>query len=335
MSEQNATEQEVKTPKTVAERLEGNLQAPPEAAAPETPAAPSIVDRVKQLGFQNVEADAEAVDRLVAAYEQERKRAAEAETIARALAADRSAPKAPELNSEEPKKGTWWNPPQVDTALISAFQVQGPDGKPTFRDNTPPEVVQQAEKAAAFYQKWARDIIENPDKVLPNIILSVVEPWFDKKYSSVQQQQQQETVRDQFLRENGEWLFAKDPLTGQAGDLSPDGKKYEGWLTEAAEMGISDFSAQIKYANALRSAELAAAKAAAPAPPAPPAPAPEPEKPVDKRMELLRRATNGTPDRGGSFPAPGATPATPQNRNVSAGDKLLARMRQEGTLLPT
>lgn len=327
MPEQVDTEQEIKTPETAGSRLQDALKG--ETQTPETPKTPTLAERLAGLGFQGVDKDEEAVDRLVAAYELERKRASEAETIARALAAERTAPPKEEAPRQPEQSGnSWWNPPQVDQNLISVFQVVDSEGRRTFRDGTPPEVIQQAEKLTAHYQKWARDIIENPDVVLPKIIQAVVEPLIEKKLNTVQQTQKQEEVRDEFIRTNSEWLFVKDPLTGQAGDLSEDGKKFEAWLGEAAEIGITDYSSQIKYANALRAADIAAKQAKA-APP--PAPVPE-EKPLDKKMELLRRGSNGNPDRGGSFPAPGARQQPPQNRNIRVGEKLADRFREMGVV---
>jgi hypothetical protein len=327
MPEQVDTEKEVKTPETVGEKLQGNLQT--EGTQPEVASTPTLAERLKGLGFQGVEKDDEAVDRLVAAYEQERKRAAEAETIARALAAERTSPAKEEpQRPAETTNNVWWNPPKVDETLISAFQIVDSNGQRTFRENTPAEVIQQAERLTAHYQKWARDLIEKPDVVLPQIIQSIVEPLIEKKLTTVHQTQKQEEVRDEFIRTNSEWLFTKDPLTGQAGDLSEDGKKFESWLGEAADIGITDYASQIKYANALRAADLAAKKVAARPPPAP-APV---EQPVDKKMDLLRRGTNGNPDRGGSFPAPGARQQPPQNRNIRVGDKLADRFREMGVV---
>ncbi len=331
MAEQDITPTEVQGGESVADKLRSNIApaAPREEVVVAEVAKPSLTEKLRDLGFQGVEKDDEALERLLAAYEQEKKRAAESETIARALAAERVAPPKAEATPEPEKpRTTWWNPPKVDQTLIQAFQVPGPDGRPTFRDNTPPEVLRQAELATAHYQKWARDIIERPDVVLPQIIREEAERLFEEKFNSVQQKTKQEGVREQFLRENGDWLFAKDPLTGQQGDLTPEGKKYDAWLSEAYNLGIEDFGAQIKYANAMRSADAATRAAAA-------AQTPKPEETNEtKKLDLLRRG-GGNPDRGGTFPAPGAKSTPPQNRNLSVAEKLRDRMRQNGVLIPS
>jgi hypothetical protein len=322
MADQNTTPPGAgdETPQTPGEKLQETLQQQPPPSAPETPVVPPLAERLKEFGFEGVESDADAQERLIAAYKSVQAKAEENERLVRALSQAHQ-PEVPQAPQKPAGEDHWWQPPQLDHQLVAAYQVKGEDGKVTWREDAPSELRRQAEQAKAHYEKWARDLIERPHEVLPKIIQHEARKLFTQEMERAQATQQAESFRERAISENEAWLFEKDPITGKAGGkLSPEGQQFQAWIDEAAEIGISSHQHQWAYAERLRKAELAV-KGAQP-------------KPADvnaqKKQELLARQTV---DRSGAVPSP--TQPRTQNRNISAGEKLLANMRREGVSLPT
>lgn len=324
-------------PQTAGQKLAQTLAAdtPPLAESVES-AKPTFAERLKaEFGFEGVDSDEQAQERLIEAWKRdrdslasERQRAEEQARIAVALAAGQ--PAAP-VAQTEPVNDHWWKPPTIDERLLEAYQTSTVDAatgreKIGWREGTPPEVIAKYNALEAHTKQWTEDLVRRPHEVLPKIIAYEARRIVQEELSQTQAAQQAETFLDTFRRENT-WLYDADPVTNKPAitsdgrlKLSAEGQKFQAYLNEAESLGIADVQKQFTYANRLRAAEVAAAKAQPSAH----------DINEQKKREMLAKGNGGTiPDKSGSIPPPGSHGST-QNQNLTAGQKLLLRMQRDG-----
>lgn len=335
-------------PQTAGQKLAQTLAGTPEAKPEAPPAAdpaeapkPTLAERLKADGFEGIESDEQATERLLEAYRRERQEAetarAQAQEQARinaALAAGRPAePVVPQTQTATEE--SWWKPPVIDDRMVEIYQTRTIDPatgreKVGWRDGTPADVIAKANEVESYYKQWANDLVQRPHEVLPKIIAAEARKIVREELSQTQEQQQSVAFLDNFRKENA-WLYENDPVTNRPAitaegsfRLTAEGQKFQSYLTEAEELGISNVQKQFAYAQRLRAADMAASKAAT---------APRPSDINDQKKRELLAAGNGgaIPDRSGSLPTPARTGPTPtQNKNLTAGEKLRQQLQKDG-----
>ncbi len=314
----------------------------PEAAAPETPPAPTYLDRVKGLGFAEVENEEQARDRLLTAYEQtlaEQKRIKDELDQQKVYAKygqeyleglrSQPQPSAPAPTSQ-PERKDWWNPPTYNSAVADRYREAKQDGTYGWKDNTPAEIRASAESYQAYIEKWAHDLATNPKEALRGIkdeIRAELLSEFDTKYQTYRQQETVEEFADRVRNEN-DWLFEKDARTNQVlyDRYSSDGQMVMRFIDQAAKFGITSPQNQWEYAKSLYDAEKARTQVTTVT-----QQQTNQDVAATQKKNLLARARGVGPNRNGS-----ATPANNPNASVqnplrSAGELLREQMRADGT----
>jgi hypothetical protein len=327
-------------PQTAGQKLAQTLAAstpetPPLAETVE-PAKPTFVERLKaEFGFEGVDSDEQAQERLLEAYKRDRdsltaaqQRAEEQARIAAALATGRTAE--PAVPQTAPANDHWWQAPAIDEKMLDLYQTSTVDAatgreKVDWRPGTPPELIAQYNRHEATIKEWTENLVRRPHEVLPKIIAYEARRIVQEELSQSQQQQQAVSFLDNFRNENP-WLFNIDPVTNKPAmadgrfGLSPEGQKFQSYLTEAEQLGIADVQKQFAYANRLRAADIASSKALPNAA----------DVNAQRKRELLAAgAGGGIPDKSGSVPTPASQGRT-QNQNLSAGEKLRLQMIRDG-----
>lgn len=336
-------------PKSLGEAIAAKLATPPEAvadpaAAAVTPPAEastprSILDRAREAGFENVADENEAVERLFQALQDRERLAQEAAeraqqfeqlALLRAQQPQQPTPAAATAAQTSAANDKWWNPPPVDEVAMNFYL--NPDGK-TFKEGTPVEIRQQAERFEAYQREWAAKLLRRPDEALQPAIKEIVKEMLAQERQSLESKSEEEAVRTRFLA-NATWLYQIDPVTKQPRVdtrnggfmLSPDGAKFGEFMDRAAGMGIQSLAGQLEYAEAMRELEnrrtqdgqTAAAQQAA-------------QVNAQSKQDLLKRALPG-PSQAGTFATP--TERRTQNQRQSLGEKVLAEMQRTGVFAP-
>lgn len=245
-------------------------------------AAPAMDDEwrrpYEELGFQDLETPAQAQQRLIESFKQERQRAEYAQqqaqyhqSLVARLGQPDSTPTASQPaqpQDETPQSvfgkfaSSWVD---VDREAIAEYLDRDDDGNPTWKPNTPPEVISQVHQAQATQRKW-NDIVQDPRQLATAIeqqIESLVGDRLNKALSERESLSAEEQSERQFIAEN-EWLYAVDPITNRrTNQPSAEGRVFGAHFSRAKELGIPTRSAQIEYAMAMfRSSQQAAAPVA-------------------------------------------------------------------------
>lgn len=286
-----------------------------------TPPANPRLDRIKKLGFDGVEDEAEAFDRLAEAYERESNRTTELAEQVQAAIEEMRLLKGGVNSVQKPKTETgdnWWSPPEVDLALLQSYRQADGSWKP----GTPEDVKAAEVSVQRYYDKWANDLVRRPNEILPKIIRKEAEKIVAEMFGRDKAQYQEQTAREKVTAENP-WLFEKDPLSGKVDTnrLSAEGDLLNQHLVYALNKGF-DFTDAWDYAHSKHQlAKLAANKTTTT----------EDVNQVNeqKKKELLARASNANGNRTGSLPTATSTHKT-QNRHLSAGERFAAQAKKDG-----
>lgn len=284
----------------------------PPAAEAATPVVPAVesqqveppkvsprIEKLTKLGFENLETEDQAFDRLASAYEQQR---TIAEQVKQALAELKQAPQ-PEPQQTQASGAGWWNPPAADEATIANYRTA--DG---WKEGTPAEVRQQGEALQAYRERFARDLVAKPKEALMPLLKEAFGEFFQQQYGQITAAQQEQQFFTRVDAEHGEWLWQKDPHSGrQTRQLTEEGTRFHEQMVELQESGLPRTKA-FEVALKIRNAERAAT--------AKPTPQQVAATNEQTKQDFLRRQVPG-PNRNGSLPASGTTP--PRNRNLSFG----------------
>lgn len=338
------------------------VPAEPAPVEPEpTPASP-FLEKVKGLGFENVETEDQARERLVQDYEtklqQLERMQREFETaqyyarLGQQYAAHMQDPsfanqmaQRQEPAPEEPKP--WWNPPKYDPQLASRWRVTTLDerGQPKidWRQDTPVEVRAAHDQYNAYVEEWSEKLVHRPNEVLPPIIQSVVEPLvqqlLEERFGGMQTQSKLEQVKAEI--ESQPWMWEVDPRTqGRLVDpvtqqpvLSQLGKQVVQDLRTIREQGIEDPAMQWEYARNRAFYNYASQQfQSTPAAPAAQPAAPAAQTMAERNKQYLQRAAAASstpPQRAGSIDPNNGTGKRP-NRRQSPGHDLVAEMASQG-----
>lgn len=149
----------------------------------------------------------------------------------------------------------WWNAPQYDPTWSQKIMRDPTTGELRAVPGAPPDTVQKylqwVEHQKTFLDRFSQDPIGAIRPGIEEVVQQVAQRMLQQQMY-VQQDQQ---VANEFLRQNADWLYAKDqsgqvlanPQTGQP-MLSEYGRRFAYYVNEAEQMGLSDSSRQQQYA---------------------------------------------------------------------------------------
>lgn len=304
---------------------EANSQeSTPEPTEPETP---SFIDQARELGFENIESEADAQARILQAYREvsERQQQLQAEnqqyqTIQQQLEELRNqvAPKqepAP-VDSDDP----WQRVTQFDLERAKLF-ADGTDekGNVNWKPGTPADVIQGYENYQSEQDRFYRTLAQRPEEIFEKPIQHIVDKLLNERLQQVQQQTAQQTAQQQIIEQNKDWLYAKDPITGQidTNRLSKRGELVDAEMTKLMERGVDDIAYAFDLANRIVPQAPQQTQQVAPSngnttPTLDPA--------AQKKREFVEQT-----NRGGSFQQEGNT----QNRTLSNRDTIREALLKE------
>lgn len=214
--------------------------------------APTLKDRVAELGFKDVSDDGDAQQRLIDAYVQQRETQQQIQQQMELLRAQFMAQQSPQQptqpqNPEQPQD--WWSAPKGNEVYRQQYVAgKSDDGSIQWKPNTPPQVIKEYEDEQAYYRTWADKLIYNPKEALQgfrNEVLSEAKKQFEDFYRQQTQSQQAASFVDQQLKEHEDVFYQRDPVTrevrrdfrGQA-MMTDVGIRFESILGELASHGV-------------------------------------------------------------------------------------------------
>lgn len=324
---------------------EGQPEGEGEGEAPPKSVEEQLAEALRELGWQgedpseapNVMLD--AFKRQATEYQQMQQQLAEQQELARYGTQYLREQREREEAARQPQGGQpageeakqpdpWWNPPKFDPTTIEQYRDVGigDDGQPqvTWKKNTPPEVIENAEAYQRYLDQWATNLVQRPQEVLPQIIEQEFDRLFEERISQRESVANIESFAEQVKETNRDWMYTTDTQGQEV--LTPEGQQMTQLLSEVAEAGISDPRTQWEYAvarfdymnrqkdqqtqNSSRQASDTAA---------------------EKRKKHVDKGSNRQPqNRTGTVPKPEESNNLPQNPNLSPGQQLIEMMRQRG-----
>lgn len=313
-------------------------ETPPPSPAPST--SPWI-EEAQALGFEDIADEDDARTRLREYLQQTtaslRQREAEYQAVL-ALAnkgTEQPKPDQPTPSTNVPK--LYDRPAAPEPKLLKLYRtVDATTGKEGWKDNTPADVRVAVDSYEAATQKWADDLIHRPEEVFLPKLQAMAEQIAEKIVEQKLNQVSEQNAAQEFTRslDAEAWLWQRDPVSGkpavQNGQkvLSADGLLMSQFCQEAAQLGITNYQAQWKYAQAMRKAAQVDAAASGTT-------AAEAAKKVNeaKKLEVLQRGVNTLPSRAGSLsPKENPSPRS-QNPTQTFKDKLRQELGREGVVL--
>lgn len=298
-------------------------EAPAEAQPPAQPEQPTLSPRAQklaELGFKDVKDDDEAFDRLIS-YTKNLKNEFGTQ-LQSALSELKQTQPTATAPVQDAKTGKWnWAPPAVDPNVLAQYRTA--DG---WKDGTPDSVKQAASARQSYLDSFAQKFVSDPAATLDPLLEDRFDQLWDRKYGQINAQQQQQSAQQKVFTDNP-WLFEPDPVSGKpSGNLSAEGKLIDLYMSEAQQRG-ADYQLSWEFAvNKHRAgkAEFAGKQAAQT----------QTATQINdqKKADLLARAANGTPSRGGSLPQP-AAPNQTQNKHLSFGERFKQNAARDGVPL--
>lgn len=293
-----------------------------ETTETESPATPDFGTVAKKYGFD--ESDPEKLFGNVAAERQRARQLeqqwlphvqnfrAKQEAFAKWEAEQAKAAQQPAVE-KRPK----WEAPKLDPTWSQFIAVDPSTGLPTireeFRPHVNPSILDDYNKRRSFERQTIQTIIDEPNSFFEKAGLyeSVDERIaraMDAKFADYQSRQRAES----FVQQHGDWLFEPqpDPVTGQK-QLSHAGNVFNGYVNEAAELGILDPVKQEQYAMRALKAELYDTTPTTPETPATPAKTATQIR--DEANGRFLKAANKAPGRGAATGAKDTRQVTSAN----------------------
>ena len=226
--------------------------------------------------------------------------------------------------AETPK---WWNPPSIDEAYKSYIVRDPSTGKEIIDPNAPLDAQQALRKYQDYTANFARKFVTDPENTLKPFVEQVA---MQKAQELVQQQLSQYQAKNyvsSLEQQNSDWLYDAN------GQVSREGQAIQGYIQQAAEIGIQSPDARWKYATGMLQRDLLNMRyqqmqgqmqqAAQPAPPqAPPA-----DPVAQQNMQFLRERAVRTPNRSAGTTEPRA----PRQR-MSFEDRLKSQLATDGVI---
>ncbi len=309
---------------------------------PAVPATPSFLDRVKELGFQDVADENAARDRLLADYQT---RIAREKELADELNQQKVYAKygqeyleglrsnhQPSAQTPPPERKDWWSPPKYEQAVAERYREAKEGGAYGWKDNTPAEIRASAEAYQAYVENWAHQLATNPVQALQPLVEDIearITKKFEEQYKGYRQQETTEEFVDRTRREN-DWMYEKDPRTNQTNfsRLSAEGQKISQFISEAEQEYQLPPQKAWAYAKRLYDAEQAHTTTAQ---------ITQQQTNQDvaaaQKKTLIQKARGLGSNRNGSAPPATNPNASVQNPMLSAGAMLREQMRTDGVSL--
>jgi len=239
---------------------------------------PSWLDLVRKQGFENVESEEDARQRLLDAYQQERSRLDELEkrwqqfepliaygqqyidSLQKQQAGGQPAGQAAQAAAAPEQPSVWPQIPEVDLDAVERYR----DDKGEWKFNTPPELRHQAEQAAAAIQKWQVGMALRPQQTLEPIIKQVARQVSEELLREQFGMEPKELVQrldlsgeQQFVQQQANELapvlYERDPRTGQLDlqRLSAVGQAFTTALEDLERGGMSSAASRMYFARQL------------------------------------------------------------------------------------
>lgn len=242
-----------------------------QAAAPETAAKPDpFIERLRSLGFADVNDPAAGQERLLQAFEQDRQRATTIEQqiaqlqqqnlILQSQLTQRVQGSDPQSQARDAAHATvqavaekaaadpWPKIPQMDMALQQAIKKhQSPDGG--WLPTAPADVVAKAGQWEAAVAEWQAKLIFDPKGALEPIIEHKAKEllqqmlgedprkFVEQQYETIQQQATVEQQVASAWDRAFPWMFQADPLTREPNTRMPTefGQRFQRSFAQAQE----------------------------------------------------------------------------------------------------
>lgn len=290
----------------------------------------------EELGFADVETPEQANTRLMDAYRLERQRREEAQHQAKyyqtihTQLSTRDQPQA-EPVAKQPSgvldsfSSNWI---ELNEKMLSEYVTKDAEGNSIFTPDAPEELRQQVHQFRQQKAQWS-EVIGDPRKFAQAIDERLEAKLTDRVTGVLSQRDEQQAdqrAEQEFLAQN-DWLFVRDPVTGQASDqLTSEGLRFSKMLQGVAQAGVQRRSDQLQFALDRYNSQRAAAQQA-------PAAQRLGVQPTiqQQRMKALG-VKNGSPAKpramAGVSDGPGGGPSG-VNR-MSLGQRLVAELQDEG-----
>lgn len=339
-------------------------EAEPEPETPADPESPSFLSRLGELGFEGVETEQDAQERLIEAYRQQQEQieAAQQERqqleqlarygnqyLAQLREQERSQTQGQAPSQQAPTQQTgerqeapdpWWRPPEYDARWVEKWREMDPQtGQPRWKADTPPEVISKTQAYTEYVDDWQYRLLTNPLEALrpavfgalqedPAQTQQIFEPMFERYYQARRQQEDNQAFWQQVRQENEDWMFERDPRTNKpTGKLTREAEEVVRLGDSLIQGGLTDPAMAWEAARAMYANRLAASQ---PAESAAPAPTPQ-ETRQQKRRDFTRAHAGSVASRGGSTRRETQEPAV-QNANLSPGRQVVQMMEDNGDL---
>ena len=363
------TAAEPATPVADAPAADASAETPPAAeATTEQPVNPFLAE-LQQLGFKDVDSEEAARQRLLEAYRTEQQRREQYESQLQQFApllqygrqylermqdpefaqfaAQRQSRVQQPPQPEQPK--SWWTPPEYNPAVADRYREVDPTtGQVRWKENTPIDVRTAYDSHQAYIQNWAEQLVRDPVKALDGFrqqVLEEAKSLIRRDWEQTQQQQTQQQFIQQVEQQHSDWMYQRDPRTGEVlrnfdGQMVPTawGQRALEYVTEANQYGIPSPQARWEYALARVKADYADAmwrqQQVTPAAASTTSPASTLDQTIaSTKNNILERGrvNNGNlaaPNRTGSEDRVDTPSRRSQNSKLSPGRKFLAELKR-------
>ena len=295
-----------------------------ETPVDDTPAGPSLLDRVRGFGIAADDEQAalgamadrydqtylyvERVNQRMQTLEQQNKELVS--YLARTGQQQAVAPQAPSAPVQEDTGWRGVKPLGIPDKIIRAYQ--NTDG--SWRDNTPAEILTEVERYRTEAEQWLEQAMHQPEQFFRPGIEAVVRQMLSE---GLQQHERQVTTKTRYQQMTDEvrpYLYAQDPRTGQynQGLLSEFGVAFSDAVLDAEEMiraqgrePTQEETFQLAYwrmkpvLGQIRTQPSTPAQQAQQAPPTP-APTPTQVRDERQRQHMRQGRAAGVPQTAGS-----------------------------------
>lgn len=236
---------------------------------PDEPSNPWL-DQIRGLGFEGIETEEQARERLIQAYEQQTQRERQIQEQMQQIAPlvrygqeylqIQNDPRfkqvfSPQERLETPEEPqSWWNPPKYDPALIERYQEDRVDQETgqvykVWKENTPAQVRADAEAYDQYIRDWQHKLVYDPREAIGQAIQQEFDRFYKEREQERQQQTSTETALQRFQQDNAELLFARDPVTNRlTNQLSREGKMIQHYVQQAEAGGMTNPELIFDYA---------------------------------------------------------------------------------------
>lgn len=146
-----------------------------------------------------------------------------------------------------------------DPSFASQYIEEDEDGNRFISDAADDETRERILGIDKKLKKW-QEVLQDPRafaKAIDQRVDAMINERFEANYEQKQTQAQESQVVDSFVSNNADWLYVKDPATGnfvqdpRTGEFvySDKGHQFLGHMNNVAQDGVSSVSSQIRYAS--------------------------------------------------------------------------------------